>query len=58
MKESRIIIIISIIMMVSLIPMLYLLQLFGINQELSINIITNLWGYSWFSYSDMSILYG
>ena len=42
MKESRIIIIISIIMMVSLIPMLYLLQLFSINQELSINIITNL----------------
>lgn len=42
MKESRIIIIISIIIMVSLIPMLYFLQLFGINQELSINIITNL----------------
>jgi len=42
MKESRIIIIISIIIMVALIPMLYFLQLFGINQELSINIITNL----------------
>ena len=42
MKESRIIIIISIIMMVALIPMLYFLKLFGINQELSINIITNL----------------
>ena len=42
MKESRIIIIISMIMMVVLIPMLYLLQLFGISQELSINIITNL----------------
>lgn len=42
MKESRIIIIISIIIMVVLIPMLYFLQLFGINQELSINIITNL----------------
>ena len=42
MKESRIIIIISIIIMVALIPMLYFLQLFGINQDLSINIITNL----------------
>ena len=42
MKESRIIIIISMIMMVVLIPMLYLLQLFKISQELSINIITNL----------------
>ena len=42
MKESRIIIIISIIIMVALIPMLYFLQLFGTNQELSINIITNL----------------
>lgn len=42
MKESRIIIIISMIMMVVLIPILYLLQLFGISQELSINIITNL----------------
>ena len=42
MKESRIIIIISIVMLIALIPMLYFLQLFGINQELSINIITNL----------------
>lgn len=42
MKESRIIIIISMIIMVVLIPMLYLLQLFGISQELIINIITNL----------------
>ena len=41
-KESRIIIIISLIMMIALIPLLFVLQLVGINQELSINIITNL----------------
>ena len=42
MKESRIIIIISIVMLVALIPLLYILQLCGISSELSINIITNL----------------
>lgn len=42
MKESRIIIIISIIMLIALIPLLYILQLCGISSELSINIITNL----------------
>ncbi|MGN1324343.1 MAG: hypothetical protein ACI4VR_04010 [Bacilli bacterium] len=42
MKESRIIIIISIVMLIALIPLLYVLQLCGISSELSINIITNL----------------
>ena len=42
MKESRIIIIISIIMLLVLIPLLYILKLCGISRELSINIITNL----------------
>ena len=42
MKESRIIIIISIIMLLVLIPLLYILKLCGISSELSINIITNL----------------
>ena len=42
MKESRIIIIISIAMLIALIPLLYVLQLCGISSELSINIITNL----------------
>ena len=42
MKESRIIIIISIAMLIALIPLLYVLQLCGISSELSINIITAL----------------
>lgn len=42
MKESRIIIIISIVMLIALIPLLYVLQLCRISSELSINIITNL----------------
>ena len=42
MKESRIIIIISIIMMIALIPFFYILKLCGINSDLAINIITNL----------------
>ena len=42
MKESRIIIIISIIMMILLIPLLFIFKLCGINSDLAINIITNL----------------
>ena len=42
MKESRIIIIILTIMIAILIPLLYVFQLFGIDDNLSINIITNL----------------
>ncbi len=42
MKESRIIIIISIIMLIAFIPFFYILKICGMNSELSINIITNL----------------
>ena len=42
MKESRIIIIISIIMLLVLIPLFYILKICGISSELAINIITNL----------------
>lgn len=42
MKESRIIIIILIIMGIVLIPLLFILQIFGVEKDLSINIITNL----------------
>lgn len=42
MKESRIIIIILIIMGIILIPLLFVLQMCGLDRDLSINIITNL----------------
>ena len=42
MKESRIIIIILIIMGIILIPLLFVLQMYGLDRDLSINIITNL----------------
>lgn len=42
MKESRTIIIILIIMGIVLIPLLFILQIFGVEKDLSINIITNL----------------
>lgn len=42
MKESRIIIIILIIMGIALIPLLFILQVCGVEKNLSINIITNL----------------
>ena len=42
MKESRIIIIILIIMGIILIPLLFILQMCGLDRDLSINIITNL----------------
>ena len=41
MKESRIIIIILIIMGIIPIPLLFVLQMYSLDRDLSINIITN-----------------